>query len=146
MKVIALTSGTNNGKTNTLKLLYNLLLLDGFQQDSSNFWLVGPKLKLSYDIRTVLIWNGLKLGLMTRGDITRDLEGDLKHLESLDCQLVICASRKWKSWSVKEVFPNTSYVPKTKRTSPAAMYAANAIDAQQLKDLVKAELTRMILQ
>jgi hypothetical protein len=137
MKIIALRSKRNHGKSATLKLLYSLLLLDGFSQVPDRFWNIGkvPN-RLHYDFRSILVWNGIKIGVLTRGDITKNLKADLDFFALEGCKLAICPSGIWR-WSLKDHFPETIYIGKSKGEKASEMYIANAKDAYRLQGLVK---------
>lgn len=146
MKVIALSSDASKGKSTTIRLLYGLLLVEGFEQVSGTFWLWQKRIE--GDFRGILIWNGIKIGINSRGDVLKLVKADLERFKSQGCQIVIFAMRSFMTEKIRVIYPdliivNKKHVPNAMtQDSPAvsamhaARYAANAVDAMKLRALL----------
>ncbi len=108
MKVIALKGPHNCGKTQTLTIVYFLLLKEGYKQaDDNNFQYLDGK---TGDFRDILEFDGKKIGIVTQGDYDKKnlkrkddklctdenltaltVEGHLTLLGEKKCDIAICA-------------------------------------------------------
>lgn len=85
--IIALRGRGNSGKSTTIRLLYDLLLQNGYQIISSNLNTVGG------DFVAVFSKNGKTIGVTSSGD-TYDLVHDrLDELVNSNCNICLCACR-----------------------------------------------------
>lgn len=102
MKVIALRGEADTGKTETLNIVYQLLLSSGYKQIKNHFEVLGnPIIRDFLDI----LENDetkIKIGFATMGDYARNskkypcrnVKCLLKKLEDKGCDIVICACRE----------------------------------------------------
>lgn len=108
MKVIALKGPHNCGKTQTLTIVYFLLLKEGYKQANGNNF---QYLDGNGDFRDILEFDGKKIGIVTQGDWDNKIENDyvndndselekrtalsvkrhLVILEEKGCDIAICA-------------------------------------------------------
>jgi len=96
-EIIALRGNSNNGKSKTLNIVYQYLLLFGFTQIPGKFRSLGNPNQ--YDFIDILEKKGLKVGIATMGDYhitarkTPDdsVENLIDYLASEQCDKVICA-------------------------------------------------------
>ena len=85
-KIIALRGVANRGKSCTLKKVYHLLI-EKYPDCNIEY------LKDRVDIRAVLTVNDVKIGLESQGDPGSRLFKSLKLFVTLECQIIICATR-----------------------------------------------------
>lgn len=117
MKVIALKGPHDCGKTQTLTIVYFLLLKEGYKQaDDNNF----QYLDGNGDFRDILEFDGKKIGIVTQGDYDKEnrkddelctdenltaltVEGHLTLLGEKKCDIAICAINSDRQEIEKEI-------------------------------------------
>ncbi len=132
MDVIALTGSSNTGKTQTLNILYALMLHAGYSQvtgcyqDHSN-----------NDFIDVLEMNGIKIGIATQGDYSRQLPKYLAYLDSLGCTKTVCACTNTKPGTINAVRAYThNMVNKTTAPMISQQRIINHNDASLLLSMI----------
>lgn len=132
-KIIALRGRGNSGKSTTIRLLYDLLLQNGYQLISSNINVNGG------DFIAIFSKNGKLIGVTSSGD-TYDLVHDrLQELVNANCNICVCACRTFD-----RVPPGTNaaiieftdyqnkFIEKTVDVNDATQRTTNGRDAQNL--------------
>lgn len=100
MKIIALQGKRNKGKSETLNIVYQFMLLFGYTQVPGHFRELGNPIQK--DFTDILEKKGMRIGIATLGDYddyksdSDALPGDIiqdliTHLQSHGCKKVICA-------------------------------------------------------
>ena len=94
MNVLALWGKGSKGKTTTINLLTGLLS-NGFTQNINFQYPVTLPINMGKDNCYIVIYNGKKIGITTRGDTKKALEDDFRWLKQNagDCDLYVCATR-----------------------------------------------------
>ncbi|MBP7260267.1 MAG: hypothetical protein KBB37_03185 [Bacteroidia bacterium] len=94
MEVIALRGDPNVGKSETINIVYQIMLLNGYRQVAGHFRPLGnPAIK---DFIDVLERGGIKVGIVFQGDYdsgTDSLQNHLSVLQAAGCSKSVCASR-----------------------------------------------------
>ena len=85
--IIGLKGRGNSGKSTTIRILYELLLQDGFQLISGNFKPSGG------DFNSVFTKNGKIVGVTSSGDSYDLVHNNLKELISAKSNICVCACR-----------------------------------------------------
>jgi hypothetical protein len=85
--IIALRGRGNSGKSTTIRLLYDLLLQNGYQIIRSNFNVTGG------DFIAVFSKNGKLIGVTSSGDSYDLVHDRLEELVNDNCNICICACR-----------------------------------------------------
>ena len=135
--IIALRGRGNSGKSSTIRLLYNLLLLNRYQLISSNFNATGG------DYIAVFSKNGKLIGVTSSGD-TYDLVHDrLEELVNSNCNICVCACRTFDrippgtNAAIIEFTNYTNqFVEKTVDDSDATQATTNMNDARNLLSII----------
>lgn len=150
MKVLTLIGDGRRGKSTTIKLLYSLLLIEGFEQVSGSFWHFGKTNR--GDLRGILTWKGILIGINSRGDEEELVVEDLNKFKNDGCQIVICAMRSKMVASVEKQFESMGVLQKNAAKGirkdvefdNSRMYAEchlkNAKDARELLEMLLVEL------
>ena len=117
MNVLALKGEPNCGKTETLNLVYHLLLLNGYKQVSGHFRVLGNP--IIRDFIDVLVQGDKKIGIVTQGDYVvgeNKIAAHLKYLADAGCTIIICActSGNPKGQLQVEVYPSHTFIEKAK--------------------------------
>lgn len=119
MKVIALKGPHNCGKTQTLTIVYFLLLKEGYKQANGNNF---QYLDGNGDFRDILEFDGKKIGIVTQGDYDKEnfkrknnelctdenltaltVERHLTLLGEKKCDIAICAINSDRKEIEKEI-------------------------------------------
>lgn len=87
--IIALRGRGNSGKSTTIRLLYDLLLQNGYQIISSNFNAA------SGDFIAVFSKNGKTVGVTSSGDTYNLVHDRLNELINSNCNICLCACRTY---------------------------------------------------
>lgn len=114
MEVIALRGEPNCGKTETLNLVYKLLLNEGWQQVKDSYQDLCNR-----DFLDVLKKGNKILGIVTQGDYAIGDYSVKKHLKTLDekdCDIAVCACtigrHKRKIQNAIDSYPKHHYIDK----------------------------------
>lgn len=86
--IIANWGGSNEGKSTTIKLLFNLL-----REEFPSAILEPEIIDLTYDITVVMKIDGLRIGIESQGDPKSYLLKSLEYFASINCDLIICSTR-----------------------------------------------------
>lgn len=125
MEVIALHGPSNKGKSETLNIVYQLMLLYGYTQVPGHFRILGNPVQK--DFIDILEKDGKCYGIATMGDYARkpnECVKDLLHyLNSQGCHKAICACNDNLLGTVNAVkaYAHTLY-PKTNVTPHEHLY------------------------
>lgn len=86
--VIANSGGAKQGKSGTIKKIIQLIL-DKYPNAKTN------PLKISYhgDVKVLIEIDNIKIGIESQGDPNSRIFESLKKFASVDCDLIICATR-----------------------------------------------------
>ncbi|MGE8281608.1 MAG: hypothetical protein ACN6O2_14385 [Stenotrophomonas sp.] len=87
-QLIALRGPSNAGKSTTLHILYKLLLAPPSTKPIG-FKKIGYKI----DFSAIVAINGIKIGIVNRGDVTAPLKKLIDHLAAENCKIIVCAAR-----------------------------------------------------
>jgi hypothetical protein len=87
-KVIALKGIGNVGKSQTIKKVYGLLI-EKYPSAKIEEKFIGA------DITVVLTINGKKIGIESQGDPNSRLATSLGYFVSVNCQIIVCATRTY---------------------------------------------------
>jgi hypothetical protein len=87
-KAIALKGRGNVGKTETIKMVYTLLL-DKYPNAPREHELANG------DVRSILTIHGIKIGIESRGDPTSRLPESLALFRKEGCHIILCATRTY---------------------------------------------------
>lgn len=138
MKVIALIGRPNCGKTQTLTLVYSLLLKSGGIQIPGTYIDLANR-----DFLDVLNFHGQKVGIVSQGDYAIEpysVKNHLHRLESYYCDIAICActtgKTKNKIKEAIETFPHHFFVSKHPSEAPELEQADNERYAMSVVDMV----------
>jgi hypothetical protein len=141
MKIIALRGPENSGKTQTLNIVYQLLLRQGFVQLPGNFRILGNH--DHQDFTDILTLNDRLLGIVTLGDWpdnkenTESLTKLLLELVIAKCEIIICACRNTPDIeSAILEHPDHTFIEKTEGKFPADYRIINGRDALRIIDLL----------
>lgn len=85
--IIALRGKGNSGKSTTIRILHGLLLLYGYQQNSSNLRVNGG------DFTAIFSKNGRLIGITSSGDTYDLVHNHLQELVNANCEICVCACR-----------------------------------------------------
>ncbi|WP_313272769.1 hypothetical protein [Stenotrophomonas sp.] len=87
-QLIALRGPSNAGKSTTLHILYKLLLAHPGTKPIS-FEMIGRKI----DFSAIIAINGIKIGIVNRGDVPGPLKNLIDDLVAENCKIIVCAAR-----------------------------------------------------
>lgn len=87
-RLIALRGPSNVGKSTTLHILYKLLLAHPDTKPIS-FTMLGYKI----DFSAIIAINGVKIGIVNRGDVPGPLKEFIDDLATEHCKIIVCAAR-----------------------------------------------------
>lgn len=137
--IIALRGIGNTGKSSTIRILYDLLLENGFQQ--VNY------IDYGRDFSAIFSNNGQLIGITSSGDTYDLVHGRLQDLVNENCSICVCACRTYD-----RVPPGTNaailefenyenqFVEKTIDYNDATQAATNTENAQQLLNCINNRL------
>ncbi len=125
MKIIALKGDSETGKSDTINIVYQLMILDNYMQVEGQFIVFDSKGKVAAknDFRDILIKGFKRVGIVSIGDYYLDgseQKGDveidlaisvhLKHFKDNDCFMAICACRSGRDYEKEITNDYTDYV------------------------------------
>jgi hypothetical protein len=137
MKVIALRGSVSSGKSHTINIVYQLLLVEGFRQVPGYFRELGNP--MNEDIIDVLEKDNTLVGVIGIGDYERGevaLSKLLKELEKIGCKIVFCTCRSNRP-GIEEAVSNYIdhvFVGKTTSLGASNHRIVNNIDAKRMLD------------
>lgn len=130
--IIALRGIGNSGKSNTIRILHNLILNNGYQVIDSNF-------NLSSDFHSIFLIRGIRVGITSSGDNYDLVHDNLAILIDNGCEICVCACRTYDrvppgTNAAVEGFNNFDYqyVEKTYDNNVNTQTQTNTTDAQRL--------------
>jgi hypothetical protein len=136
MKVIALRGNPNQGKSTTLNIAYQFMLLNGFIQVPGHFRVLGNPVQKDF-IDILKIENKI-VGIATMGDYSRkgydSVKELLTYLDSQKCDVAICACNLNKAGTLSAVsnYPNHFFVDKTITSVESKIRIINGADAEKV--------------
>lgn len=139
-KIIALRGDSGKGKSKTLNIVYQHLLLFGFVQVPAHFRRLGSR--VNYDFIDIVEKKGVKVGIATMGDYDIDsnidcIENLIDHLVNEKCDVVICAVNSKLIKAIKHIsFYNHEFIEKMKSSSDHEERIKNGEDAEKIYKLI----------
>ena len=135
--IIALRGKGNSGKSTAIRLLYDLILQNGYQLVSSNLNVIGG------DFVAVFSKNGKLIGVTSSGDTYDLVHERLQDLENANCNICICACRTFdrippgtNSAVIEFTNYNNQFVEKTLDIDATTQRTTNMNDAGRLLSLI----------
>lgn len=142
-KIIALKGDSDRGKSKTLNLVYQYLLLFGYVQVPKNFDILGNSDQ--YDFIDIVERKGLKVGIATMGDYQNGLqrrvkgsvESQIDLLVGAGCDIVVCAVNSGLTRAISHISSYThEFVDKTVSVSDDEERIRNGEDAERIYKLI----------
>lgn len=145
MEVIVLKGDSKKGKTETLTIVYQAMLLFGYTQVPGHYKKLGSA--DSKDFRDILEKNGTKIGIATLGDydeystdvpIGETVQDLIFYLQNNWCSKVICVCNNelQKAITFIQNFPQVHLITKTVAGSASSQRLRNSEDAERLYHLI----------
>ena len=146
MEVIVLKGDSKKGKTETLTIVYQAMLLFGYTQVHGHYKKLGNP--ANKDFLDILEKHGTKIGIATLGDfddyassgaapgeIVQDL---IFYLQNNWCSKVICVCNNdlQNAFSFIQNFPQVHVITKTLASSPSSQKMKNGEDAEMIYRLI----------
>lgn len=106
--ILVLRGKSNIGKTTTIKKVYELLK-EKYPQSNINEIIAKRNTlgEIEYDIKVIIIIDGIKIGIESQGDPGSRLEKSLKYFIDNKCDIILCAARTWgKTNNIIEAYSN----------------------------------------
>lgn len=138
-KIIALKGDSNRGKSKTLNIVYQYLLLFGYVQVPKNFDVLGNRDQ--YDFIDIVEKKGIKVGIATMGDYQNGLqrkrkgsvETHIDHLVAGGCDVVVCAVNSGLTRAISHIssYPHV-FVDKVFSFSDGEERIRNGEDAERI--------------
>jgi len=142
-KIIALKGDSDRGKSKTLNIVYQYLLLFGYAQVPKNFDVLGNRDQ--YDFIDIVERKGIKVGIATMGDYENGVQRNKKysveslidHLVGAGCDIVVCAVNLGLTRAISHIssYPH-EFVDKTVSVSEDEERIRNAEDAEKIYKLI----------
>ena len=138
-KIIALKGASDKGKSKTLNIVYQHLLLFGFAQIPNHFKILGNPAQ--YDFFDVIERKGFKVGIATMGDYQNgavkksknSVETFVDDLIAQGCDVVVCAVNLGLTRAISHIASyNHDFVHKRKASSDAEERVINGEDAEKI--------------
>lgn len=134
MRIIVLQGIPKIGKTTTINLVWDLLRNNG--GTSTNRRPYGGDLN---DFIDVVVWNNLKIGILSMGDLSTPIANEIQKFNSQKCDIVVCAlstnTAKVRANNALNNF-NATRINKTITPDQNAELATNTADAQTIFNLL----------
>lgn len=143
MEVIALRGQSDKGKSETLNIVYQLMLQFGYLQTPpgpAHFRMLGNLVQR--DFIDILERKGKKVGIATMGDYggnaTESVKNLLAYLDSQGCDVAVCACRIGIASILNAVvkYPIHHFIDKTVTSNPHEERIKNAEDAEKIYKLI----------
>lgn len=142
-KIIALRGDSNKGKSKTLNIVYQYLLLFGYLQVPKYFDVLGNRDQ--YDFIDIVEKKGVKVGIATMGDYQNGLqrkrkdsvETQIDHLVAVGCDVVVCAVNSGLTRAISHIssYPH-EFVNKSVSLSDDEERIKNGEDAERIYKLI----------
>ncbi|GAA3972561.1 hypothetical protein GCM10022246_26080 [Pedobacter ginsengiterrae] len=142
-KIIALRGDSNRGKSKTLNIVYQYLLLFGYVQVPKYFGVLGNRDQ--YDFIDIVEKKGVKVGIATMGDYQNGLqrkrkgsvESMIDHLVGAGCDVVVCAVNLGLTRAISHIssYPH-EFVNKSVSLSDDEERIKNGEDAEKIYKLI----------
>lgn len=138
MEIIALEGSSNIGKSETINIVYQLMLWHGYTQVPGHFKVLGnPTMR---DFIDVLEKDGQKIGIVSQGDYQRGPDSLKNHLLALQlagCVKAVCAcTTKPGTLAAVSSYPIHHFVTKTPTLILALQRIDNGHDAGVIYKLI----------
>lgn len=143
MNIIALRGHNNKGKSETLNIVYQLLLFSGYTQaapGSKHFGVLGNAIQR--DFMDILKKDDREIGFATMGDYAAKKDACVKdllaYLDSQGCDTAICACNLEKPGTINAVaaYLNHQFVDKKEASLVKDERIKNREDARKIFNLV----------
>lgn len=144
MDIIALRGSTNVGKSETLNIVYQFMLLFGYTQVSGHFRVLGNP--ANKDCIDILEKKGIRIGIVMMGDYEKPnaeapqqdtIPGLLTYLQNNGCVKAICAcNNSLKNALIFIQTYNHIFINKTITNNPAEQRIINGEDADKIYKLI----------
>jgi len=130
--IIALRGIGNSGKSETIRILHELMLNNGYQEIDGNY-------NQRNDFYSIFLMNKIRIGITSSGDNYDLVHDNLEILINNGCEICVCACRTYDrvppgTNAAVEGFNNYTYryIQKTYDNNINTQTHTNAIDAQRL--------------
>jgi hypothetical protein len=142
-EIIALRGNSDNGKSKTLNIVYQYLLMFGFAQIPGKFRPLGDRSQ--YDFIDILEKKGLKVGIATMGDyqitVRRNpvdsVENLIDYLAAEGCDKIVCAVNIGLNNALNHISSHKhSFVDKIISPTDDLERIKNGEDAEQIYKLI----------
>ncbi|MES2276809.1 MAG: hypothetical protein V4592_12355 [Bacteroidota bacterium] len=149
MEVIALRGAPNQGKSETINIVYQYILLFGYKQVPGHFEVLNKDLK---DFIDVVEKDGVKIGIVSMGDYEKtDNEYSISRLLEIlfnaGCQRAICGCTINPRQPTEEAVKKYShiFINKTQASDDGNQRIVNGKDAETLYKLATLDLNLDVL-
>ncbi len=142
MEIIALRGDSLKGKSKTLNIVYQYLLLFGYIQVSGHFKGFGKDLN---DFIDIVEKKGVKVGIVTMGDYEKtrsknpkfSVQNLVDHLKSQGCEKIICAVNTSLKYAITYIGTHSHiFIDKTITSLNSEERIKNGEDAERIYKLV----------
>lgn len=134
MRIIVLQGPPNKGKTTTINLVWDMLRDIGGTSTNRQPYGGDPN-----DFIDTVLWNNLKIGILSMGDTSTYIANEIWNFNSQKCDVVICAlstnNAKVRANKALNKF-NATRINKTIAPNVTAELATNTADAQTIFNLI----------
>lgn len=134
MNIIVLQGMPNTGKTGTINLVWDLLRNNGGVSTNRQPYGGDPN-----DFIDTVLWNNLKIGILSMGDLSTPIANEIRNFNSQKCDVVVCAlsinNAKVRANNALNKF-NITRINKTIAPNQNAELATNTADAQTIFNLI----------
>jgi len=143
MKIIALKGNDNSGKSETLNIVYQLMLFSSYTQalpGPKHFGVLGNP--VNRDFMDILVKDDRRIGFATMGDFATKKDACvadlLAYLLSQGCDTAICACNTRLLGTIKavEAYPNHQFIDKGVTLTESEERIKNGQDARQIFNMV----------
>lgn len=135
--IIALKGKGNTGKSTTIRLLHELLLLNGYQLINSDLHVNGG------DFIAVFSKKGKRIGVTSSGDTYDLVRNHLQELINANCNICVCACRTYdrippgtNAAIIEFTKYNNIFVVKNQDENPATQLTTNMNDSTELLSII----------
>lgn len=136
MQIIVLQGMPNTGKTKTLNLVFDIMVLNGGGVSTNRQVLGNPS---QNDFSDIVKWNNQKVAFFTMGDYSTYLAKAIYDFNRQNCDILVCAlsinTVKKRANNALNKF-NATRITKTVAPNQNAELAVNTADAQTISNLI----------